>query len=428
MFRKAAFVGTFAFVISLLTVPVNAARQIGPVDTTGEINGAPYRIVVPAEWNGTLLVYGHGYRDKADHPGEVDNRNADIAPNSALANVLLSQGFALVGSAYRDNGWEVEGGIQDMKDLTTFFRDNYAKPDETIIWAFSMGTVIAFESMERFGGIYDGAFCGCAVGAGSTQSWDAAGDLAVAYDTVFGMPETWGDPGDVRDDVDFDTEVLGKLVPELSNPANFPKFEFVRLVSGTPGRGINPPPPPSFYPGWVLTDMFFTTEARSELERRAGGPIVQNLDRNYSLTFAETAYLGALGIPPAVVDGWLLQMNSSRIFSAPNYSRNYVEHNATYSGKIKNPVLTMHTVIDPLVTVSQEFEYSETVANAGRSDLLKQVYTNGNGHCNFTGPQLLTGIGAIVAWVETGVKPPDSGFSAGNGFVPGFVPPPMLQP
>jgi hypothetical protein len=172
----------------------HAAKAVSPIDSideTGEINGAPYRIVVPAAWNGTLLVYAHGYRDKADHPGEIDNRTPDIAPNSALAGALLAQGYALAGSAYRDNGWEVEGGIQDIKDLAVYFRGSIAQPDRTIIWAFSMGTVIGFKSMERFGGIFDGALCSCAVGAGATQSWDAASDLALAYDTVFGMPVTW---------------------------------------------------------------------------------------------------------------------------------------------------------------------------------------------------------------------------------------------
>ena len=148
---------------------VNAAPQVGAIDETGEINGAPYRIVVPATWNGTLLVYAHGYRDKADHPGEVDNRNADIAPSPELAAALLAQGYALAGSAYRDNGWEVEGGIHDTKDLAVYFRSNIAKPERTIIWAFSMGTVIGFKSMEHFGGIYDGALCACAVGAGATH-------------------------------------------------------------------------------------------------------------------------------------------------------------------------------------------------------------------------------------------------------------------
>lgn len=409
-------------------VTAKAATQVGPIDTSGEINGAPYRIVVPAVWNGTLLVYAHGYRDKADHPGEVDNRNADIAPNAALATALLAQGYALAGSAYRDNGWEVEGGIHDTKDLTVYFRDNIAQPDRSIIWAFSMGTVIGFKSMERFGGIYDGALCACAVGAGATSSWDGAGDLSLAYDTLFGMPASWGTFGDVRDDVDFETEVQPKLVAEVTNPANFPKFEFIRLVTGTPGRGINPPAPPAFYPGWIFTDMFFAMEARSELERRAGGPIVQNLDRDYNLTPAERGYLMALGVPSAVIDGWLTSMNSQRIVSPPQFSRNYVEHNADYNGKIKNPVLTMHTIIDPLVTVTQENRYAQIVGNAGRSRLLYQSYTNGNGHCAFTGPQIITAVNSINSWVTTGTKPTQAGFPAALGFLPGYTPPPMNQP
>jgi hypothetical protein len=405
------------------------AQQVGPIDTTGDINGAPYRIVVPATWNGTLLVYAHGYRDKADHPGEVDNRNPDVAPSPALASALLMQGYALAGSAYRDNGWAVDEGIQDTKDLTVYFRDNIARPDRSIIWAFSMGSVIGFKSMEQFGGIYDGALCGCAVGAGATSSWDGAGDLALAYDTVFGMPSSWGTSGDVRDDIDFETEVQPKLVGEVSNMANFPKFEFLRLVTGTPGRGINPPAPPAFYPGWVFTDMFFAMEARSELERRAGGPIVQNLDRDYNLSPSERAYLTlGFGVPNAVIDNWLSAMNAQRNISAPPFSRNYVKNNATYNGKIKNPVLTMHTLVDPLVTVTQENRYAQTVDRVGRSSLLFQTYTDGNGHCNFTGSQLITAVNAINNWVMTGTKPTQANFPAAAGFLQNFTPPAMNQP
>jgi hypothetical protein len=416
---------SMSFLLTCLFAANTAAQ--GPIDESGEINGAPYRIRVPATWNGTLLVYAHGYRDKADHPGEVDNRAADIAPNAALADALLAQGYALAGSAFRDNGWEVEGGIHDTKDLAAYFRDNIARPNRTLLWAFSMGTVIAFDSMERFGGIYDGALCGCAVGAGATQSWDSAGDLALAYATVFGMPTSWGNFGDVRDDIDFDTEVLAKLIPELSSPVNFPRFEFIRLVTGTPGRGIQPPPP-SFYPNWVLTDMFFTMEARAELERRAGGPIVQNIDRKYSVTPQERAYLNALGVISPVIDAWLVTMNANRVVEAPKFSRNYVERNADYSGRIKHPVLTMHTIIDPLVTVSQEYEYRQTVESAGRGNALYQVYTNGNGHCAFTGPQLLTAVTSLDAWVRTHTKPTAANFPAALGFDNAFEPPPMNQP
>jgi hypothetical protein len=402
--------------------------QVGPLDLSGELNGAPFRIRVPANWNGTLLVFAHGYRDKADHVGEVDNRNADIAPNAALEAPLLAQGYALAGSAYRDNGWAVEEAVQDLKDLTVMFRDTVAQPKQTIIWAVSLGTVITFKSMERFGGVYDGALCGCGTGAGATRIWDSGLAGYLAYDVVLDAPDAWGTVGEVRNDIDFETDVFPKLFAEVANPLNFPKFEFIRLVAGIPGRGIVPPPPPAFFPGWVFTDFFFITEARAELQRRAGGPYVQNLNQAYSLTAAERAYLVSLGVPGAVVDGWLAQMNARRNITAPAAPRNYVHHNADYSGKIKHPVLTMHTTLDPLVIVANESAYAETIAAAGRSNLLFQTYTNGNGHCAFTGPQLLTAVSAIDNWVRTGVRPTAAQFPAALGFIPGFVPPTFPQP
>ncbi|MDQ3181345.1 MAG: hypothetical protein M3Q33_12595 [Acidobacteriota bacterium] len=427
MLKKTFFIALFTFIFSLHFA--SAQPKGGAVDISGDLYGAPYRVVVPENWNGTLLVYAHGYRDRADHPGEVDNRNADVAPSAALEPVLLAQGYALAGTAYRNNGWAVEEGIQDMRNLVFFFRNHVAQPQRTIIWAFSMGTVIGFRSIELYGGtFYDGALCACAVGAGTSRSWDSSGDLLLAYDTVFGKPATWGTIADVRDDLDFETEVFPKVLTEVNNPANFPAYEFIRLVVGTPGRGINPPPPPAFYPGWVFTDMFFATEARAELERRAQGPIVQNLNRNYNLTPAETGYLIALGVPPAVIQNWLAAMNARRNISAPHFSRYYVEQNADYTGRIGNPVLTIHTLIDPLVTVSQERAYAETVAATGHESRLFQTYTDGNGHCNFTGPQLITAVNAINSWVITGVRPTQANFPAAIGFLQNFTPPPLNQP
>ena len=424
MLKKLFFVASL-----ILMFAVQFANATAPIEASGDIFGAPYRIRVPANWNGTLLVYAHGYRDRADHPGEVDNRAADVAPSAALEPVLLAQGYALAGSAYRNNGWAVKEGIEDIRNLTIYFNLRVARPQKTILWGFSMGSVVTLESMERYGFLYDGAMAGCSVGAGASQSWDSAGDLALAYDKLFGMPATWGTPGNVRDNLDFETEVQPKLVTEVSNPANFPKFEFIRLVTGTPGRGIVPPAPPNFYPGWVFTDMFFTTEARAELERRARGAVVQNLNRNYNLTAAEKAYLVSLGVPAPVIDGWLVTLNAGRNISAPFYSRDYLEDNADYEGKINNPILTLHTLYDPLVTVSQEREYLQTVTDARRTRYLYQAYTNGNGHCNFTGAQLVTSVNSINNWVRTRTKPTAANFPTALGFLPDtFVPPPMNQP
>ena len=416
---------TLLLLVSLTLIDRAPVAQAAPLDLSGEIHGAPFRIRVPEVWNGTLLIFAHGYRDKADHPGEIDNRNADIAPNAALEAPLLAQGFALAGSAYKDNGWAVEDAIQDTKDLALFFRSNVAKPQRTIIVAASLGTFVGYKSMEQFNGIFDGALCLCSAGAGATALWDSGVPLYLAYDVVFGIPPSWGTVGEVRNDIDFDTEVLAKLAPELSNIANFPKFEFIRLVAKNPGRGITPPPPPAFFPGWAVTDFFFITEARAELQRRAGGPVVQNLDQEYTLTDAEKAYLAGIGLPAPVVDAWLAQMNARRNIEAKPSARNYVRNNTNFNGKIKNPILSMHTIIDPLLVVANESAYSELNASVNREELLFQTFTTGVGHCNFTGPQVLTAIGAVDLWVRTGVRPTAATFPAPLGFNSAFVPPPF---
>jgi len=415
---------TFTFFISPLLIQRAPAAKAAPLDLSGDIGGAPYRIRVPEVWNGTLLIFAHGYRDKADHPGEVDNRTADVAPNAALEAPLLAQGFALAGTAYKDNGWAIGDAIQDVKNLAVFFRDNVAQPQRTIIVAASMGTFVGFKSMEQFGGIYDGALCLCDAGAGATRLWDSGVPLYLAYDIIFGIPASWGTVGEVRNDIDFDTEVLAKLAPELSNIANFPKFEFIRLVAKNPGRGLTPPPPPGFYPGWALTDFFFLTEARAELQRRAGGPFVQNLDQNYDLLPAEKAYLAGLGLPTPLVDAWLAQMNARRTIAADPSARNYVRNNTDFNGKIQHPILTVHNIIDPLLVVANDSAYAALNASRGRENLLFQTYTTGVGHCNLTGPQILTAVGAIDLWVRTGVRPTAASFPAAFGFNSAFVPPP----
>ena len=400
-----------------LAVP---AATAAPTVITGEKNGAPYRIVVPENWNGTLVVHAHGYRDLADHPGEVDDRSAPASPNAALEPALLAQGYALAGSAYKSNGWAVDEGIEDTRALVWRFRSEVAKPTRTLLWGFSMGSLVALSLAEGNSGLFDGYLAACAVAAGAPRAWDGAVATSLAYKVAFGWNDSWGTVGNVRDDVDFDTEVVPKMIGEVSNPANFGKFEFIRLVTGAAPSGF---PSPS-YPSWILTNMFFGLEARAELERRAGGPVGQNETHLYVLSPADKAYLAVLGVNPDVL---LAQMNAQRTIAADRDARKYVHRFADPDGKLKKPVLTLHTQTDSLVPPSHESAYAATVADAGRSELLAQTFTSGNGHCNFTGPQLLTALGALDSWVATGTKPTAATFPAALGFLPGFVAPAWPQ-
>lgn len=419
--KKTLILGLVVFLFLLSVQPSEATAPLqGPLDLEGTLNGAPYKIRVPVEWNGTLLVYAHGYSDKADHPGETDNRRADAAPGGTLfEDVLLSQGYAVAGSAYLDTGWAVREGIADTLALVSFFKGRVGEPQRTILWGFSLGSVVALKSAEEFPNVYDGVIAACGLGAGTTRNWDGAGALALAYDATLGWPAAWGTAGDVRDNLDFETEVVPVLRSQVLNQMNFGRFEFIRLVNGLPAQ--------DFYTGsnWLFTDFYFATEARAELERRAGGPVVQNLNHTYTLTDEQKAYLGSLGVD---AEALLAAMNARRNIAAPASARRYLENYADYAGNILNPVLTIHTVVDGLVVPANESVYRATVEAAGRQANLVQVYTNGVGHCRFTPEQLLLAVQAMESWLETDALPSSEFFPADFGFVPDFVPPPWPLP
>src|SRR3954471_21918716 len=90
----------------------------------GEINGAKFRIDVPADWNGGLVMYCHGY---STTPA---NFQADEKPNPRWA-MFLDAGYAVAQSAYSGVGWAVQEAIDDTQALRRYFISRHGKPKET---------------------------------------------------------------------------------------------------------------------------------------------------------------------------------------------------------------------------------------------------------------------------------------------------------
>lgn len=382
----------------------------------GEIDGANYRIRVPDGWDGqTLVVYAHGYRDKADQPGQTDNTAAEAAPGgTAGEDAFLALGYAIAGSAFKDNGWAVEEGIVDTHALVQFFEQEVGAAEQTILLGGSLGGLVTLASMERFPDVYDGALALCAPAAGAPMAWDAALAVALAYDVTFGWPESWGAVHDVRNDVGFEADVAGPLFFQTLDPTNMGKFEFMRLVTGNT--------PNDYMSGnnWLFVSMFYATEARAELERRAGGGVTQNRNHIYQLSEADKQYLATLNVD---ADALLAEMNDRTIYTADPVARAYVEANATPTGAIEQPILALHTSDDGLVLVNHESVYRDLVAGAGTADLLYQAYTDSVGHCTFTEEQILVALTALQAWMMSGERPSDALFTADLGFIPNYEPP-----
>ena len=128
------------------TLEVWMANPLSAVET-------PYRVETPQHWNGTLILFSHGYV-----PAGVP-----IPPGIPLANRadteqwLLDHGYALAGSDFRGRtGLVVKEALEDQIALLDWFDATIGKPRRTIASGFSMGGGIATRLAERNPGRFDG--------------------------------------------------------------------------------------------------------------------------------------------------------------------------------------------------------------------------------------------------------------------------------
>ena len=321
--------------------------------------------------------------------------------------------------------------------MTKFFSKRVGTPNRIILWGSSMGTTVALKSIEKYADIYDGVIVFSHLGAGTPLTFDAALSIALAYDVVLGWPESWGSVGDVRDDLNFEWEVvphiLGNLYSfnEYGTPTslkieNYGKFEFLRLVNHLSYVGFyNGEVPMDF---WLLGDMMFATAGRAELEARAGGPVAQNLNHVYGLTNDDKEYLKRLGVDPNTIENWLADMNARTNIEADQSARNYLKKYADFTGDLERPVLTIVPKGDGMTVPANSSVYQKTVERVNKSHFLVQKYTNGSQHVGFTPKQVMAAFEAMEDWLDTGNRPGSEFFPEDLGFDNDYTPPPWPQP
>ena len=142
-------------------------------------DGSTFKVEAPPDWNGTLLLYSHGYV-----PPFVPNPPAESAGNRAVADHLLAEGYALAGSSYASNGWAVEDALRDQIDLLDRFERRFGKPRRTIAWGHSMGGMISAGLVQRHPERFDGALPFCGILGGAVGLWNQNLDLQYAIKTL----------------------------------------------------------------------------------------------------------------------------------------------------------------------------------------------------------------------------------------------------
>src|SRR6185437_17169659 len=116
--RRTRIAGSLAM---LLVVAGLAAAASAPATTStshsgSTSDGGSWVGDVPSPWNGTVLLYSHGFGPLV----------AADAPDANTKQALLDRGYALVGSSYDPNGswWALGSALRDQFEALAGLKAN----------------------------------------------------------------------------------------------------------------------------------------------------------------------------------------------------------------------------------------------------------------------------------------------------------------
>jgi len=197
-------------------------------------DGAPYAMQVPANFNGTVALYSHGYRYNVDIPAAIPliggykiTNTPEPVPggNAEVAKYFFSQGIAIVGSGFARQGWNPDSAIKTNVELIDTFKKQFPKTTKVVAWGSSLGGVITQGLAEKHPELVSAVAPMCMadnIAPQLTMAGDFLWGVKVLFDPTIkggnysagaaGVAESYADLGKVF-------TVMGKLQAALANSA-----------------------------------------------------------------------------------------------------------------------------------------------------------------------------------------------------------------
>jgi hypothetical protein len=403
-----------ALVIGALALPpVRAEAGAPPTTFSGTFNDGvgtvKYLIQAPAAWNGTVVLYSHGYVT----PGS--NNPAEDVGDPVTGAWLLNNGYALAGSSYSTTGWAIQQALPDQIQTLALFKTLVGQPTRTIAWGHSLGGIITAGLIQQYPGTFDAALPMCGVLSGGVGTWNEALDSAFAAQQLLGQ-------GTSLQVVDITNPAANLGLAEgigaaaQATPQGRARLALSAALGDTPGwfTPLSTEPSSTDYAAQELNqyewaaqvDYPFAFFLRAELEARAGGNPSWNTGVDYVAQLAKSpsqdevrALYAAAGLD---LNKDLTTLNAApRVSNKPSATQ-YLADNITFNGDPDIPVLTMHTTGDGLVVNQNEQAYRDVVNEAGDSPLLRQTFVHRAGHCAFTPAETITAFQTLIGRLNSG--------------------------
>ena len=443
--RVVVAVAAAAAVVSLALAPTAPATTSTSYSGTTS-DGGSWIADVPSPWNGTLLLYSHGFGP----PQAAD------APDASTKQALLDRGYALAGSSYDPAGswWALGSALHDQFETLDAVRaDLPARPRRVIAFGTSMGGLISALESERGRRRIDGALttCGLVGGAIALNNYQLDGAYAMAKLLApaqsiklvrFSSPDEGLQTGKQLDAVAQQAQgtPAGRARLALAMAfLNVPTWAPGQPMPGRNDYAAQEQQQYDFQFGGPFTTMDFVESGRPWIEQAAGGNGSWTAGVDFARLLARSPYAPQVralyrraGLP---LGADLATLTAGADIRADANAIRWLRQTSVPTGRLRVPELNLHTISDQLVPVQQENAYARTVRAAGARRLLRQAYVERQGHCNFTPAELVAGVLAVEHRVKTGgwdgvtrpwaLQASATGLALGDAaFVP-YQPPPL---
>jgi hypothetical protein len=416
--RLSAALGAGVLVASVLAAGVGTAAADTPPTSshfTGTLaNGTQWIADLPAQWNGTLLLYSHGFGPlvAADAPD----------PNTAAA--LLARGYALAGSSYDPNGswWALDTAVHDQFGTLAAVESGVlpAKPHQVLAFGTSMGGLVSALEAQQGAGRIDGALTTCGIVAGgiNLNNYQLDGEYAIAQLLLPGQHVQLVRFADQNAAL-ATANTLGTAASQAQQTAaGRARLALAMAFINVPPWAQGPSPVPANDPAGQeaaqyqvefsgsFTTMDFIEFGRPTIDQAAGGSATWTEGVDFTDLLRHSPYrseVAALYRAAGLSLGADLTTLTRHADISPDPAAVLsLARSSVPTGRLAVPELDMHTISDQLVPVQQENYYAQRVRSAGSSPLLRQAYVASVGHCNFTPAELVAGVLAIQHRVTTG--------------------------
>jgi pimeloyl-ACP methyl ester carboxylesterase len=345
--------------------------------TQGVFEHAAFDLEVPANWNGQLVMWAHGYR------GQVTVLTVD-RPAFGLRQTFVDEGYAWAASSYYDNGYDVRAGVLSEHDLAQHVASLLHRyPNRIYIVGESLGGHVIGRSLEQYPYFYSGALPMCGV-LGDDRLFDFFTDYNLVAQDLAGLP-AYPPPADyLTADVPLIEARLGLVgLQPGQDPTNALGKQLQAITvqqTGGPRPGAN-----ASFSLWK--DFLFSLWTPDN-----GGTLAQNPGR-----VAQNLFTYYTPNSPVNVNATVQRVLPTDIRSRLTLQLIQVPR---IVGKPRVPVLSLHGLGDMFVPFSMEEDYAREVALHGESDLLVQRAIRSANHCEYAPNEVGAAWSDLQKWVS----------------------------